>query len=75
MTAVKENAWAIAFIESPSRDLQIQAITGPSYNATWSTIGYIENPLPEVQMLAVQKNLKAMDYIQEPDTRSPRVRA
>lgn len=61
IAAVKENGWAIQYIDHPSLEVQLHAVM-----SSGRAIQFIKDPSPEVQVLAVCNTPVAICYIAHP---------
>ena len=61
LSAVKDNAYAIAHIKNPSEEVQLAAVTKSVFS-----IQYIDHPSETVQLAAVTQNGDALRYIVNP---------
>jgi len=61
MAAVKQDGYAIEYINNPSPEVQMAAV-----NQNPNAIEHIDNPSPELQMAAVTKDAFAIRYIDNP---------
>ena len=61
LEAVKQNGWAIQYIENPSKKVQLEAIKQNGY-----AIKYIKNPSEKVQLSAVKQYGSAIRFIKNP---------
>ena len=59
--AVRTKGWAIQFIENPSEELQIIAVS-----RDYDSIKYIEDPSEKVQLKAIQTYYAAIKFINKP---------
>ena len=59
--AVKQNVWAIEYINNPTNEICLYAVKRKSI-----TIKYIDNPSEEVQLEAVKNNANNIEYIKNP---------
>ncbi len=59
--AVRTKGWAIQFIENPSEELQIIAVS-----RDYDAIKYIEDPSEKVQLKAIQTYYAAIKFINKP---------
>jgi hypothetical protein len=59
IAAVKQNGWAIEYIQNSSLRVQLAAVNQNGY-----AIEYIDNPSEQVQLAAVKQNGWAIEYIQ-----------
>ncbi len=61
LAAVKENGYAIQYIDNPSEEVQLAAIKRNVYS-----IEYINNPSEAIQLAAVKAKGGAIEYIKNP---------